>query len=295
MLGRGAICRLAIAACLINVSPARTQNAGDASKQGPQISGDLLRSARLLADGGDLEKAREIVAEYLGSHPNSGEAHFLLGYILFKQQKSSESLAAYTEGAKHATPGAGDLKVVALNYVLLGDYASAARWLARSIEFDPRDAQAWYYLGRTKYNENRFEEAVRAFQECLKLDPRNVKAEDNLGLSYQALGRTDDAIASYGNAMTWQEHALEKNVGPFLNMGILQLEQNKIADAVTLLLQAEAKLLPTMRARMNSSAKPIRGSKISRKRRLSLRRPWNWIRTALRCGSCWVRFTENAA
>ena len=95
------------------------------------------------------------------------------------------------------------------------------------------------YNGRTKYNENRFEEAVRAFEECLKLDPRNVKAEDNLGLSYQALGRTDDAIATYRNAMAWQEHALEKNVGPVLNMGILQLEQNKISDAVALLLQAE--------------------------------------------------------
>ena len=239
MLRRGIICHFAIAACLTSVSPARAQNVGDAAKQTPQVAGDLLRSARTLADAGDLEKARTIVAEYLGSHADSGEAHFLLGYILFKQQKSSESLAAYTEGAKHATPGSEDLKVVALNYVLLGDYASADHWLTRSVEFDPRDTQAWYYLGRTKYNENRFEEAVRAFEECLKLDPRNVKAEDNLGLSYQALGRTDDAIATYRNAMAWQEHALEKNVGPVLNMGILQLEQNKISDAVALLLQAE--------------------------------------------------------
>jgi Flp pilus assembly protein TadD len=241
MLCRGIICHFAIAVCLTKVSPA-TQTGG-ASEQISQPSSNptnALRSAKTLAESGDLENARNLVAEYLSSHPNSGEAHFLLGYILFKQQRSSESLAAYTEGAKHATPGAGDLKVVALNYVLLGDYASADRWLARSIEFDPQDAQAWYYLGRTKYNENRFEEAVRAFQECLKLDPRNVKSEDNLGLSYQALGRTDDAIASYRNAMTWQEHALEKNVGPVLNMGILRLEQNKLSEAVTLLLQAEA-------------------------------------------------------
>ena len=39
--------------------------------------------------------------------------------------------------------------------------------------------------------------------------------------------------------MAWQEHALEKNVRPVTNMGILQLEQNKISDAVALLLQAE--------------------------------------------------------
>jgi Flp pilus assembly protein TadD len=238
MLRRGIICHFAIAACLTSVSPARTQS-DEGAKQASQISDDLLRSARTLAESGDLERARNLAAEFLGSHPNSGEAHFLLGYILFKQQKSSESLAEYTEGAKHATPGALDLKTVALNYVLLGDYASADHWLTRSVEFNPQDAQAWYYLGRTKYNENRFEEAVRAFHECLKLDPQNVKAEDNLGLSYQALGRTDDAIASFRIAMKWQEHALEKNVGPVLNMGILQLEQNKLSEAVTLLLQAK--------------------------------------------------------
>ena len=251
MLRCGTICRFAIrAACLIGLESAETQNTERVAEQVSQISDqqnpssnptdDSLRSSRTLADSGDLENARKLVVEYLGGRPNSGEAHFLLGYILFKQQKSSESLAEYTEGAKYATPGAVDLKTVALNYVLLGDYASADHWLTRSVESDPRDAQAWYYLGRTKYNENRFEEAALAFQECLKLDPRNVKAEDNLGLSYQALGRTDDAVASFRIAMTWQEQALEKYVGPVLNMGMLHLEQNKVSEALPLLLQAEA-------------------------------------------------------
>ena len=238
MLRRGIICHFVIAACLTTLSPARTQSADDASKQAAQISDNPLRSARTLADSGDLEQARKLIVEYLGSHPNSSEAHFLLGYILFKQQKSSESLAAYTEGAKYGTPGAGDLKTVALNYVLLGDYASADRWLTHSVAFDPKDAQAWYYLGRTKYNENRFEEAIAAFRECLKLDPNNVKAKDNLGLSYQGLGRTADAVSAFKEAIAWQKQSLDKNAGPFLNMGILLLEQNKVEGALEYLLQS---------------------------------------------------------
>ena len=57
------------------------------------------------------------------------------------------------------------------------------------------------YLGRTQYTENRFDEAVQAFQRCLALEPRNVKAQDNLGLSYAGLGRADDAMAAYEAAI----------------------------------------------------------------------------------------------
>ena len=52
-------------------------------------------------------------------------------------------------------------------------------------------------LGRTKYNENRFSEAIDAFLTCLKLDTHNVKAEDNLGLSYEGLNQTQQAIRRF--------------------------------------------------------------------------------------------------
>ena len=72
---------------------------------------------------------------------------------------------------------------------MLDDYADADKWLTRSLARNPRDSDGWYALGRTKYTENRFEESIHAFEQCLKLDPKNVKAEDNLGLSYYGLGR----------------------------------------------------------------------------------------------------------
>jgi len=142
------------------------------------------------------------------------------------------------ETVKSATNRAADLKIVALDYVLLGDYAKADHWLTKSVEGNPKDSEGWYYLGRTKYNENRFEEALAAFKECLKLDPKNVKAEDNLGLSHQALGRTPEALMAFRNAIAWQAQLLKKNSGPFINIGILLLEQNKVEDAVAYLSEA---------------------------------------------------------
>src|SRR5262249_3375733 len=67
---------------------------------------------------------------------------------------------------------------------------------------------------------------------------RNVKAEDNLGLTQQALGHTDEAFAAFHNAIQWQSKLLKKNSGPFINIGILLIEQNNIDEAVSYLYQA---------------------------------------------------------
>src|SRR5882762_7338608 len=131
----------------------------------------LLDRARSLVAKGELESADRAVRKYLDQRPNSPDGHFLLGYILFRAGKAQDSLPQYTEGAKFRDPSASDLKVVALDYVLLGDYADADIWLTRSLERDPKDPQGWYYLGRTKYNENRLEEAFTRLNDAFSLSP----------------------------------------------------------------------------------------------------------------------------
>jgi tetratricopeptide (TPR) repeat protein len=199
---------------------------------------DPLAEARTEANSGSLEKADHAVRTFLEAHPDSADAQFFLGLVLFKQGNPKESLSEYTKGARHRDPSAADLKIVALNYVLLADYASADHWLTKSVERNPKDSQGWYYLGRAKYNENRFDEALAALKECLKLDPKNVKAEDNLGLSHQALGHTPEAFTAFHNAIAWQAQLLKKNSGPFINMGSLLLEQNKVEEALPYLSEA---------------------------------------------------------
>ncbi len=148
------------------------------------------------------------------------------------------SLQEFTAGAKFHDPSAADLKTVALDYVLLVDYPDADKWLTKMLEWAPSDSEGWYYLGRTKYNENRFAEAISAFQRCLQLDPQNVKAEDNLGLSLAGLGRNEEAAAAYNQAITWQAQSLAKSPGPYIDLGSLLTDENRPQEAVTFLLRA---------------------------------------------------------
>lgn len=212
----------------------------------------LLINARLALHGGMVEQADRDVRQYLAKHPNSADAHYMLGFILFREiqgsatdqdkenraGKAKASLAEYTEGAKYRTPSYLDLKVVALDYILLEDYPDADRWLSRSLEWNPQDAESWYDLGRIKYSETQFPEALIAFERCLKLDSGNVKAEDNLGLTYAKLGRTNDAISAFQSAIAWQAQLQEKDPQPFIDLGTLLIDQNRPNEAITYLLQA---------------------------------------------------------
>ena len=54
---------------------------------------DPLSQARSLIDQGKVAESESILRGYLGSNPNSADAHFLLGYALFREQKAKDSLA----------------------------------------------------------------------------------------------------------------------------------------------------------------------------------------------------------
>lgn len=236
--------------------------------------GSALAEAQSLLNQGRVTDADRAVRHFLVTHPDSAEAHFLLGHILFREiqtqarlerdlerpdqgpmggvkvlaakspdamdreEKAMASLAEFTAGAKYHAPDASDLKTVAFDYVLLGDYTDADKWLTKMLEWTPNDSEGWYHLGRTKYSENRFAEAVAAFQKCLKLDPKNVKAEDNLGLSFAGLGRSDEAAATYQQAISWQAQVVLKNPGPYIDLASLFIDENRSQEAVTYLLQA---------------------------------------------------------
>ena len=253
---------------LMGIAAAASSDIRDSARQG--VVGALpdgsLTDARAFLAEGKVEKAEGAVRVYLSEHQNSADAHFLLGLILFRkiqaeateklafadsndsalgtagaqsrEENARASLAEYTEGAKYQRPSAADLKIVALDYVLLGSYADASKWLERSVAENPKDAEAWYYLGRSKYNENRFEEGIRSFARCLELEPRNVKAHSNLGLSYAGLNRNPEALAALQTAIAWQAESPRKSAEPYIAMGDLLIQQNRLPEAVGYLVQA---------------------------------------------------------
>jgi tetratricopeptide (TPR) repeat protein len=192
---------------------------------------DALAQARALLDSGKPAEADPILRSYLAAHPDEPEAHFLLGYALFRQQKAKDSLDEFTAGAKFRRPRPDELKVVAADYVMLGDYSDADKWFSQVVSETPDDADGWYLLGRTKYNENEFSASIQAFERALQLRPKFVEAENNAGLAWKELNERDKAKAAFQAAIDWQGDS-PVDAQPFLNLGTLLADGNEHAQAL---------------------------------------------------------------
>jgi tetratricopeptide (TPR) repeat protein len=202
-----------------------------------QQSPDPLAEPRTLLSEGKLASAESALHNYLKEHPTSAEAHFLLGYVLFREQKAVESLAEFTAGARVRRPKADELKTVASDYVLLGDFADADKWFTEVAQEDPNDADAWYLLGRTKYNENAFADAISSFERSLALRPKYIEAENNLGLAWRELNNPEKAKTAFQAAIDWQGDG-PTDPQPFLNLGTLLADQNDFDRSVPYLAKA---------------------------------------------------------
>jgi tetratricopeptide (TPR) repeat protein len=202
-----------------------------------QQSTDLQSASSLL-----LEKryadAIALLTKIMPAHEQEPEAHVMLAYALFRNDRPTESLKEYTRAAQLRTPSAADLKWVALDYVLLNDYKDASKWMSVSLSMDQNDEEAWYGMGRIDYMLNNFRQAQSCFEQALKLHPLDVNAENNLGLTYEALYRLDDAIAAYRTAIEWQQDSPHPSEQPYLNLATVLLNQNKFDQALPLLQKA---------------------------------------------------------
>jgi tetratricopeptide (TPR) repeat protein len=77
----------------------------------------------------------------------------------------------------------------------------AERTLLAAAEKAPADAEIPYDLGRIYYQQQRHQDALRAFRQATTLDARAYKAWDNLGLTAEALGDVAAATRHYATAM----------------------------------------------------------------------------------------------
>ncbi len=176
--------------------------------------------------------ADKTLRDYLLHNPESPDALYLLGFALHRENKPAESLAIYTKAAARKSPEGDDLKIVGLDYVLLNDYTDAIKWLEKAVAMDPGNEEAWYFLGRAYYTKNMLPDAKKAFQTVLNLNPRYARAENNLGLIFEAEANPSEALQSYRNAIEWQGQSSHPSEQPYLNLGSLLMEQNRTEEAV---------------------------------------------------------------
>lgn len=209
-------------------------------KSSPGTTDALLYEAKCFVHLEDFHQAETSLRSYLGVHRDSADATYLLGFVLHRENRPTESLAIYTQAAALGRPTGDDLKIVGLDYVLLNDYPDAIKWLEKAVEFDPRNKDAWYYLGRAYYTRSRLIEAKKAFLAVLEIDPKDSKAENNLGLVLESDAQPAAAIEAYKRAIDWDAQKPHPSEQPYVNLGNLLMELGRTEEAIPSLETAAA-------------------------------------------------------
>jgi tetratricopeptide (TPR) repeat protein len=81
----------------------------------------------------------------------------------------------------------------ALTLKAAGKYDEALKYLKVAVEQYPRDRVVQNTIGRVLFLQRRYQEAVDALHNVLRIDPEDLQAHYNLMLCYQGLGKTEEA------------------------------------------------------------------------------------------------------
>lgn len=167
----------------------------------------------------------------LQQNPQSADMLYELALVLRQQNKPRESLETYTRAAQIQKPNVAQLRSVALDYVLLDDYDDAIRWLRVALGMEPNNTEVLYSLGRCLYTQNLFSDAEKTYLKVLALNPTHLKAEENLGLTYDALNNPQKAEEALRTAVLWAKERDMRDPWPYLDLGIFLLDQSRETDA----------------------------------------------------------------
>ncbi|PYQ16652.1 MAG: hypothetical protein DMF80_03905 [Acidobacteria bacterium] len=188
--------------------------------------------------GGAYEQAQAMLVEEAKRNPRSPELLRLLGGVRFMQREYFGAAIAFKKAEVLAPLDERSRFTLAMSYVVLGRRDWARPELQKLSQTAPRNALYRYWSARLDYDDGQYAAAVSGLLQAIALDPRFVKGHDNLGLSYEALGRQDEAIRSYQEAVRLNREATSRSPWPPLNLGLLLARLDRLPEAEPLFREA---------------------------------------------------------
>ncbi len=187
---------------------------------------------------GAYERAQTLLLEEVERSPGSPELLRVLGGVFFLRSMYLNSAVALKKAEALAPLDDRSRFTLAMAYVAMGRRRWARPELLRLAQANATTPLYRYWIARLDYDEELFAAASDGFLRVLAVDPRYIKAHDNLGLAQEALGRYDEAIESYREAIRLNRERGTRNSWPALNLGILLMRLDDFDEAEQLFREA---------------------------------------------------------
>src|SRR5579884_1783538 len=134
---------------------------------------EILQDAYQAQMEGDYERAEELYQSSLELHPTA-EAHTFLGWTYHFQGRLQEAIAECKRAIEIDPDFGNPYNDIGAYLIELEQYDEAIPWLNQAVEarrYEPRHFPH-YNLGRAYLGKEMYSEAMRCFEEALKIEPR---------------------------------------------------------------------------------------------------------------------------
>ncbi|MDZ7283938.1 tetratricopeptide repeat protein [Sphingomonas sanguinis] len=173
----------------------------------------------------DLDQAEKIDPDYI-------QTIIARAMIADREKRPRDAIALYTKALQHEADNRFALGQRALAYLAIGDsaHAMADRTTAADVAIKqaPDSALSYVERGNVLLDQQRFPDALKAFDQALSLDPKNVWALANRGLTHVWLRQEDAAAKDLDAAQAIDP----RNAVVFRARGLLAQQKDAPADAV---------------------------------------------------------------
>jgi tetratricopeptide (TPR) repeat protein len=152
------------------------------------------------------DPAEAIVRKLLIATPGNADLHYALGYIRQQIGELDDAYDAYADAAE-LNPGFPEVHSgMSSIFSRWNDGQNAVAEARTALSLDPKNAEAYRYLGLALFVTDKYSAALNALQKSLARDPRRADTYYDLGLVQVAENDLRAAAESYRKAIQLNPH-----------------------------------------------------------------------------------------
>jgi tetratricopeptide (TPR) repeat protein len=182
----------------------------------------------------DYKRAETILVEEAERDPKSIRTAKILtmaGAIFFLDGQYLNSAIAWKKAEAIAPLDDRNRFTLAMAYVRLNRRDWARPELEKLVAAQPQDSLYLYWLARLDFDAKSYATAISRLRKVVELDPTMMRAYDSLGLCYDYLGQSHEAIKNFNRAVELNRLQPKPSPWPHVDLAISLVSVNQLADA----------------------------------------------------------------
>jgi tetratricopeptide (TPR) repeat protein len=186
----------------------------------------LYNLGQTLLLNGEYSQADLVLNRALALKPESPETLYLLAQVLADESRPMDALALLVRAHKIAAENTDIILLMAQISISQNYFEDAIPLLESGVAIAPQRADLHAALGESYLQSDRMGKAVEEFDKVIAIGP-SAQAYALLGLSYQRLGRFEEAKQNFQQGLKLDPH----NLGCLFNLGLIAERQGDAAGA----------------------------------------------------------------